>query len=168
MKAVLDPLISKRGGGNDQRALAWADVLLVPLPLRSEESQRSAPGFRRVQDPQMAGAEDRVVLSLSDKLKRKGTLQAGTRREIVGIAVSVLCRNRRQKAVCRGSVGISTGVVNEVGVDISDDKVLRRTWRFPRTVESRKQRRVIRSVFSANRAIRGKAPVLGQLPIIRR
>ena len=108
------------------------------------------------------------MLSLADKFKRKGTLQAGTRCEVVWIAVSVFCRNRRQNAVCRGSVGVSTGVVHEVGVDISDDKILRRTWRFPGTVESRKQRCVIRSVFSANSAVRGKAPILGQLPIIRR
>src|SRR5258708_38624329 len=113
----------------------------------------------------MAGAEDRVVLSMSDKFKRQGTLQAGTRCEVVWIAVSILCRNRRQKAVCRGSVGISTGVVHEVGVDISDDKILRRTRRFSGTVESRQQRCVIRSVFSANGAVRGKAPILGQLPI---
>jgi len=66
----------------------------VPAPLGFKEGQRPAPSFRRVEDPQMVGAEDRVVLSLSDKLERGGTLLPGTRCEVVGIAVAVLCRNR--------------------------------------------------------------------------
>ena len=116
----------------------------------------------------MGRSEDRIVLSLSHKFECRGTLQAGTRREVVGISVSVLCGNGRQNTVCRWSVGVTTGVVDEVSVNVSDHEVVRWTGRFTGAVEGRKQRCVVRSIFSADGAIRREPAILRQLPIIRR
>src|SRR5215471_14782264 len=84
------------------------------------------------------------------------------------MTISILGRNGGKKPVRSRRVGVSAGVVYEISVDISDHQVVGRTWRFPSTVESRKQRSVIRSVLSTHGTVRGEASILRKLPIVRR
>src|ERR1700756_5659764 len=100
----------------------------------------------------MGGGENRVVLTLADKVDCLGTSETGARGEIVRIAVAILGGSAREGAVRQV-------VVDEVGRSrlVADDQVTRGARRLTRGVQHAEQLSVVGAVLVAYRAARREA-----------
>src|SRR5258708_37751395 len=106
----------------------------------------------------MGGEEDRVVLTLADKVDRRGAGESAAGGEIMRFAVAILGGNAGEGAVLQA-------VVDEVGGSrlVADDQVTPGTRRLARGGQYREQLGVVGTVFVAYRAARREAAAARQL-----
>src|SRR5580700_6712381 len=106
----------------------------------------------------MGGGEDRVELSLGDKVDCLSAGKTGAGGEIMRVAVAILGGNA-------GENTIRQAVVDEIGCSrlVADDQVMSGTQRLPRGVQHREQLSVVGTVLVAYRAARREAAAARQL-----